>query len=61
MEGRLKMKLFQTAGLLGLVLMTVAVKTAGAQTTRANSNPSWDLQLRCDRAQCPPFGRRPPE
>src|SRR5580765_175136 len=49
------MKPLQTVGILSLVLMTAAAKTADAQTIPSNSNPSWDLQLRCDQAQCPRF------
>jgi hypothetical protein len=49
------MKPFQILGITSLVLMSVAVKTADAQTNAADSNPSWDLHLRCDQAQCPRF------
>jgi hypothetical protein len=49
------MKPFAIVGILALVLMTVPAAKADAQTIPANSNPSWDLQLRCDQAQCPRF------
>ena len=49
------MKPFRTVAILSLLLMGAAAKTANAQTIPANSNPSWDLQLRCDQAQCPRF------
>jgi len=49
------MKPFHAVGILSLVLIAVAARPADAQTIPANSNPSWDLQLRCDQAQCPRF------